>query len=128
MRVVIVDPDLKAGRKLAASVEQLVPSADVLLYAAPDEALAGIGTHSPDVAFVAATVDGLAGPEFLVKARAVTEDPQKRQTKYVGVVDAPSADASIAWVSAGAKLVVAKPVDVLGVRNALRHAAGGIDP
>jgi DNA-binding response OmpR family regulator len=123
MRVVIVDPDLKAGRKLAASVEQLVPSADVLLYAAPDEALAGIGTHSPDVAFVAATVDGLAGPEFLVKARAVTDDP-----KYVGVVDAPSADASIAWISAGAKLVVAKPVDHLGIRNALRHAAGGIDP
>lgn len=128
MRVVIVDPDLKAGRKLAASVEHLLPSADVLLYAAPDEALTGIETHSPDVAFVASTVDGLAGPEFLAKARAVTNDPQKRQTKYVGLVERPDADASIAWISAGAKLVVAKPVDDLGIRNALRHAAGGIDP
>ena len=47
MRVVIVDPDLKAGRKLAASVEKMLPSADVLLYAEPQDALNGIETHSP---------------------------------------------------------------------------------
>src|SRR5256885_14488562 len=123
MRVVIVDPDLKAGRKLAASVGRLLPSVDVLLYAEPDEALRGIGTHSPDVAFVASTINGLAGPEFLTKARAVSDD-----AKYVGVVDQPDADASIAWISAGAKLVVARPVDALGIRAALRQTAGGIDP
>ena len=122
MRVVIVDPDLKAGRKLAASVEQLLPSADVLLYAQPEEALTGIKTHSPDVAFVAPDVNGLAGPEFLAQARDVSDEP-----KYVGLVDKPDADASIAWVSAGAKLVVARPVDTLGIRAALRHTAGGID-
>jgi DNA-binding NarL/FixJ family response regulator len=123
MRVVIVDPDLKAGRKLAASVEQLLPTADVLLYGKPDEALTGIGTHSPDVAFVAPNVNGVAGPEFLAKARGITDNP-----KYVGIVDKPDADASIAWVSAGAKLVVARPVDTLGIRAALRQTAGGIDP
>jgi DNA-binding response OmpR family regulator len=123
MRVVIVDPDLKAGRKLAASVEQLVPSADVLLYAQPEEALTGIKAHSPDVTFVAPDVDGLAGPEFLAKARGISDEP-----KYVGLVDKPDADASIAWVSAGAKLVVARPVDALGIRAALRHTGGGIDP
>src|SRR5207302_1323554 len=88
MRVVTVDPDLKAGRKLAASVEQLLPSADVLLYAQPDEALTGIKTHSPDVAFVAPDVNGVAGPEFLAKARDVSDGP-----KYVGIVDKPDADA-----------------------------------
>ena len=122
MRVVIVDQDLKAGRTLAAAVEQMLPSVDVLLYAQPQEALTGIETHSPDVTFVAPTVDGLAGPEFLAQARAVSDEP-----KYVGMVDNPDADASIAWISAGAKLVVARPVDSLGIRTALRHAAGGID-
>jgi DNA-binding NarL/FixJ family response regulator len=123
MRVVIVDSDLKSGRKLAATVEALLPSADVLLYAQPDEALTGIGTHSPDVAFVGPTVNGLAGPEFVAQARVVSDQP-----KYVGIVDTPDADASIAWIGAGAKLVVGRPVDALGVRAALRNAAGGIDP
>ena len=122
MRVVIVEQDLKAGRTLAAAVEQMLPSVDVLLYAQPQEALTGIETHSPDVTFVAPTVDGLAGPEFLAKARAVNDAP-----KYVGMVDDPDADASIAWISAGAKLVVARPVDSLGIRTALRNVAGGID-
>lgn len=122
MRVVIVDQDLKAGRTLAAAVEKMLPSADVLLYAQPTEALAGIETHSPDVTFVAPSVNGLAGPEFLAQARAVTE-----QSKYVGMVDTPDTDASVAWIAAGAKLVVARPVDSLGIRTALRHAGGGID-
>jgi DNA-binding NarL/FixJ family response regulator len=117
MRVVIVDPDLKAGRTLAASVERLLPSVDVLLYAESQEALTGIETQAPDVAFVAPAV----GPEFLVKARQV-----HGKAKYVGMVDAPDADASIAWIDAGAKLVVSRPVDSLGIRNALRHAAGGV--
>src|SRR5436305_14102486 len=105
MRVVIVDPDLKAGRKLAASVEKMLPSADVLLYAKSQEALTGIEAHSPDVTFVAPDVDGVTGPEFLVTARRKTDDP-----KYVGIVDKPDADASIAWISAGATLVVASSV------------------
>jgi DNA-binding NarL/FixJ family response regulator len=123
MRVVIVDQDLKAGRALAAAVERMLPTVDVLLYAQPQEALTGIETHSPDVTFVAPSVDGIDGPEFLTKARAITDDP-----KYVGIVDTPDPDASIAWIDAGAKLVVARPVDALGIRTALRHVAGGIDP
>lgn len=122
MRVVIVDQDLKAGRKLAASVEKMVPSADVLLYSQPQEALTGIESHNPDVAFIAPQVNGTAGPDFVVQARQVDDKP-----KYVGIVDRPDPDASVAWISAGAKLVVARPVDSLGIRNALRHRAGGID-
>jgi DNA-binding NarL/FixJ family response regulator len=127
MRVVIVDQDLKAGRVLAAAMEQMLPTVDVLLYAQPQEALTGIETHAPDVAFVAPTVNGLAGPDFLARARQVSEGPHKRGTKYVGMVDNPDADASIAWISAGAKLVVARPVDSLGIRTAFRHVAGGVD-
>ena len=123
MRVVIVDSDLKAGRKLAASVEELVPSADILLYGDKRDALTGLAEHKPDVAFIGMTVDGGDGPSFLTEARAANDTP-----KYVGVVDAPSADASIAWISAGAKLVVARPVDQLGIRTALRNTDGGIDP
>ena len=122
MRVVIVDPDLKAGRKLAASVEKMLPSADVLLYAESQEALTGIETHSPDVTFVAPDVNGVTGPEFLANARKKTDQP-----KYVGLVDKPDADASIAWISAGATVVVARPVDSLGIRTALRGVGGGID-
>lgn len=122
MRVVIVDQDLKAGRTLAAAVEKMLPTVDVLLYAQPQEALTGIETHAPDVTFVAPTVDGVAGPEFLQQARAVNDDQ-----KYVGMVDSPDPDASVAWISAGAKLVVARPVDSLGIRSALRHVGGGID-
>ena len=127
MRVVIVDPDLKAGRKLAASVEKMLPSADVLLYAESQEALTGIETHSPDVTFVAPDVNGMSGPEFLAQARTKSEQPQKHETKYVGTVDKPDADASTAWISAGAALVVARPVDSLGIRTALRFVGGGID-
>lgn len=122
MRVVIVDSDLKAGRKLAASVEEMVPGADVLLYGDTEQALTGITTHEPDVAFVATSIGGADGPAFVAEARAANEAP-----KYVGVVDSPSADASIAWISAGAKLVVGRPVDRLGIRTALRHTGGGID-
>jgi DNA-binding response OmpR family regulator len=122
MRVVIVDSDLKAGRRLAASVEEMVPTADVLLYPDAEQALAGISTHEPDVAFVATAIGDVKGPRFVAEARAANDAP-----KYVGVVDTPSPDASIAWISAGAKLVVQRPVDRLGIRTALRHTAGGID-
>jgi len=122
MRVVIVDPDLKAGRKLAASVEKMLPSVDVLLYGESQEALTGIENHSPDVTFVAPQVNGVSGPDFLAKARLKSDEP-----KYVGMVDQPDADASVAWISAGATLVVARPVDSLGIRTALRSVAGGID-
>lgn len=121
MRVVIVDPDLKAGRKLAASVEQVHPSADVLLYAESQEAITGIVEHSPDVTFVAPKVGALDGPTFLAKAHQASASP-----KYVGMVDQPDLDASVRWVDAGAQLVVARPVDKLGVRTALSHTDGGI--
>lgn len=123
MRVVIVDSDLKAGRQLAASVELVVPLADVLLYKTPDEAVAGIVDHEPDVAFIGPAVDGVDGPTFLERARGSSDKP-----KYVGVVDRPDPSASIRWVVAGATLVVGRPVDALGIRMALRHAGGGIDP
>jgi len=45
----------------------------------------------------------------------------------VGTIDKPDADASVAWINAGATLVVARPVDSLGIRTALRGVAGGID-
>lgn len=122
MRVVIVDPDLKAGRRLAASVEQMVPAADVLLYSESQEALTGIVTHAPDVAFVAPQVGALDGPTFLAQAKAVTGEP-----KYVGLVDEADAGASVRWVDAGAQLVVARPVDNLGIRTALRKTAGGVE-
>jgi DNA-binding NarL/FixJ family response regulator len=122
MRVVIVDQDLKAGRKLAASVEKMAPTADVLLYSQPLEALSGIAAHGPDVAFVGPHVNGTAGPDFVVEARKVDDSP-----KYVGIVDAPDPEVSTQWIAAGAKLVVARPVDSLGIRTALRHTGGGID-
>jgi DNA-binding response OmpR family regulator len=121
VRVVIVDPDLKAGRKLAASVEQMLPGADVLLYGESQEALAGIVANSPDVTFVAPQVGALDGPTFLLQAHDVTDGP-----KYVGLVDAPSQEMSTRYVEAGAHLVVARPVDNLGIRNALSHADGGV--
>ena len=123
MRVVIVDPDLKAGRKLAASVEKMLPSADVLLYGESQEALTGIETHSPDVTFVAASTSTACRPRVPGQARNKTTTI----TKYVGIVDKPDADASIAWISAGATMVVARPVDSLGIRTALRGVAGGIE-
>jgi DNA-binding NarL/FixJ family response regulator len=122
VRVVIVDPDLKAGRRLAAAVEEMTPAADVLLYRAGDEAIAGIVAHSPDVTFVAPTLGAVDGPTFLEQAVAVTQDP-----RYVGLVDTPDADASVRWIDAGATLVVARPVDRLGLRTALGHVAGGVD-
>lgn len=121
MRVVIVDPDLKSGRKLAASVGHMVPTADILLYGESREALAGIVEHSPDVTFVAPQVGALDGPSFLAQAHDVSDGP-----KYVGLVDAPSPEMSVRWVDAGAHLVVARPVDSLGIRNALTHTDGGI--
>jgi len=121
VRVVIVDPDLKSGRKLAASVEQMLPSADVLLYGESQEALAGIVANSPDVTFVAPKIGALDGPSFLAQAHEVSDGP-----KYVGLVDAPSPELSLRYVDAGARLVVARPVDSLGIRNALSHTDGGV--
>ena len=122
MRVVIVDPDLKAGRRLAAAVEEMASSADVLLYAAGDEAVAGIVKNSPDVTFVAPAVGALDGPAFLEQVRTVTNEP-----RYVGMVDVPDAQMSVRWIDAGATFVVARPVDRLGLRSALGHIADGID-
>jgi hypothetical protein len=78
--------------------------------------------HSADVAFVAPTVGAVDGPAFLEQARAVTDEP-----RYVGLVDAPDADASVRWIDAGATFVIGRPVDRLGLRTSLGHVASGID-
>jgi CheY-like chemotaxis protein len=121
MRVVIVDSDLAAGRAAAAQVEQLLSSADVLLYDGVDAALAGIGQHDPDVVFVAPRIGDLDGPAFVRRAVEVTGQP-----KYVGIVATPDAEWSTRYVDAGATLVVAAPVQRLDVQFALRHRAGGV--
>lgn len=117
MRVVIVDSDLRNGRGTAATVEQVLSTADVLLYDDTEAALAGITTHQPDVVFVA---PGL-GPEFVRQAHEVNRAP-----KYVGVVATADAEWSTRYVDAGARLVVESPVDVFDVQMALRHRAGGV--
>lgn len=117
MRVVIVDSDLRSGRATAATVEQVLATADVLLYDGAEPALDGIRTHAPDVVIVAPGF----GPSFVRDAHDVTAEP-----KYVGVVPAPDPDWSTRYVDAGAHLVVATPVDVFDVQMALRHRAGGV--
>lgn len=117
MRVVIVDPDLKSGRGTAATVEQVLATADVLLYDEPGAALSGIAAHAPDVVFVAPSV----GPSFVRQARDVSAEP-----KYVGVVPSPDPQWSTRYADAGAHLVVAAPVDAFAVQMALRHRAGGV--
>lgn len=117
MRVVIVDSDLRSGREIAATVEQVLSTADVLLYDDADAALAGITSHAPDVVFVTPSV----GPDFVRRAHDANEQP-----KYVGVVPSPDAEWSTRYVDAGAHLVVASPVEVFDVQMALRHRAGGV--
>jgi len=119
MRVVIADPDLRSGRATAATVEQVLSTADVLLYDAPDAALAGITEHGPDVVIVAPAL----GPAFVRKAHDTDDAP-----KYVGVVAAPDAALSTQYVDAGAQLVVAAPLDAFDVQMAMRHRAGGVKP
>jgi DNA-binding NarL/FixJ family response regulator len=130
VRVVIVDSDLSEGRRSAAQIEQLLPDADVLLYAESDAGLSGIVEHTPDVVLVgprvaraAGAAEGpqLDGPQFLAGATAVSDRP-----KYVGMVTAPDADWSVRYVDAGAKLVVGRPLSRLDARAALRHAGAGI--
>ena len=117
MRVVIVDSDLRNGRTTAGTVEQVLASADVLLYDETDAALDGIRTHSPDVVIVAPS----PGPAFVRAAHELTSEP-----KYVGVVATADAEWSTQYVDAGAHLVVAAPVDTFDVQMAMRHRAGGV--
>ena len=119
MRVVIADPDLRRGRTSAATVEQVLSTADVLLYDAPDAALAGIVEHGPDVVIVAPDL----GPTFVRQAHDKTAEP-----KYVGVVPSPDATLSTQYVDAGAQLVIAAPLDAFDVQMAMRHRAGGVKP
>ncbi|MDQ1694786.1 MAG: hypothetical protein QOJ03_139 [Frankiaceae bacterium] len=122
MRIVITDKVLREGRQLAASIERLLPDADVLLYDDSHEALVGIAEHRPDVVFVAPTVGALAGPEFVSQV----VDVHGLDATVVGVVDEPDADWSQRYVAAGAHVVVQRPVDELGLRVAMRQRAGGI--
>jgi hypothetical protein len=122
MRVVITDSDLKAGRRLAAAVERLVPAADVLLYGDAPEALDGIGAHRPDVVFVAPSVGTVAGPDLVAQVTRL----DGIDATVVGMADAPDPAWSTRYVEAGAGVVVSRPVDDLGIRTALRQRAGGI--
>lgn len=121
VRVVIVDSDLAEGRRSAAQIENLLPDADVLLYDASDSGLAAITEHSPDVVLVGPAVGAVDGPQFLAGAAGVTDRP-----KYVGMVPEPDPDWSARYISAGASLVVGRPLSRLEARNALRHAGNGI--
>ena len=123
MRVVIADPDRRAGRRLAQSIEALLPSADVLLYDDSPTTLAGAADHSPDVVFVAPEVGGVDGPELCRRLAAGRGD-----MTIVGMVDEPDGSWSTRYVAAGAGLVVARPVDDLALRTAFRQRAGGIAP
>jgi CheY-like chemotaxis protein len=122
MRVVITDPDLRAGRRLAADVERLLPSADVLLYADVEAAVEGVCAHRPDVVFVAPQVGGTSGPDLVARLAAI----DALDATLVGIADPPGPDLSMQYVAAGAGLVVARPVDDLALRTAMRQRAGGI--
>src|SRR3954467_9213106 len=119
MRVVIVDADLRAGRKLEGTVEKLLPTVDALLYDAADQAVTGIAEHAPDIVFVAAQLPGTDGPGLVARARETSAAP-----KSVGVVERRDPAWSQRFIGAGAKLVVSRPVDTLAVQTALRHRAG----
>jgi hypothetical protein len=122
VRVVITDSDVRAGRELATSVERMLPAADVLLYDEASAALDGIGTHHPDVVFLAPAVGDVAGPDLAAQVVALDDI----DVTLVGMVDAPDPEWSTRWIQAGAGLVVSRPVDDLGIRTALRQRAGGI--
>jgi DNA-binding NarL/FixJ family response regulator len=123
MRVVIVDRPIKNGRRVAADVENVAPKADVLLYDDPQQALAGVVEHAPDVVLVGARLGAVDGPQFIREASAL--DGMK-SAKFVGVVDKPSAEMSQRYVDAGAVLVVGRPLDATALRAALRHAGDGV--
>src|SRR3954451_24196804 len=102
MRVVITDSDLKAGRELAAAVERIAPTADVLLYSDAPEALDGIGANRPDVVFVAPSVGAVAGPDLVSQVNGL----DGLDATVVGIVDAPDPGWSTRYVAAGAGVVV----------------------
>jgi AmiR/NasT family two-component response regulator len=122
MRVAITDSDLRAGRALAAAVERLVPTADILLYDDAPAALEGIGALHPDVVFVAPAIGSVTGPELVAQVNRLDDV----EATVVGIVDGPDAGWSTRYVEAGAGVVVSRPVDDLGIRAALRQRAGGI--
>jgi DNA-binding NtrC family response regulator len=122
MRVVITDSDQAAAADLAAAVERLLPSADVLVYDDAPQALDGIGEHRPDVVFVGPAVGSVAGPDLVARVSGL----DGLDATVVGIVDAPDPDWSTRYVEAGAGVVVSRPVDDLGIRTALRQRAGGI--
>ena len=123
MRVVIVDKQERSGHELAAQINAVRPDADVLIYAEPQQAVAGVAEQSPDVVLVTTKLGAIDGPQFVEEARGLANG---RRAKFVGVVDKPSPDWSARYVDAGATLVVARPLDSFAVRMALRHAAEGV--
>jgi len=122
MRVLIVDTNAPEGRKLAAQIEDLLPTADVILYKQADGAIAGVSEHRPDVVIATHAPPALDAPDFLSRVRDLPDvDP-----KVVGLLDGPDADLSVRLVDAGATIVIARPVDRTDLRMVLRHRAAGV--
>jgi DNA-binding response OmpR family regulator len=122
LRVAITDADPRTAQELAAAVERVLPTADVVVYDDLPAALDGIAQSRPDVVFVAPAVGDVTGPDVAIRLREL----DGVDVTLVGLVDAPDADWSTRWVQAGAGVVVSRPVDDLGIRTALRQRAGGI--
>ena len=122
MRVVIMDTTEADGRQLAAPIEELLPTADVLLFTDSADALRAVTQHRPDIVMTGHDGDRLDGPAFLDAVR----DLDGVDPKLVGVVDEPDASMSARYVDAGATMVVSRPLDRTDVRLVLRHRAGGV--
>ncbi|MBV9293254.1 MAG: hypothetical protein JO222_12450 [Frankiales bacterium] len=122
MRVVIADSATNEGRRLADAIDRLLPTADVLLYLEPDDAVRGISEHRPDVVFVAPRVEPLDGADLIRQIVAI----ESLDATIVGLVDKPDPDASHRLIDAGAGVVAERPVDVLTLRTAFRQRAQGI--
>jgi DNA-binding response OmpR family regulator len=122
MRVLIVDTDPPEGRRLAAQIEDLLPTADVILYKQADGAIAGVGEHRPDVVIAAHAPPGLDAPDFLSRVREL----QDADPKLVGLLDAPDPELSVRLVDSGVTVVIARPVDRTDLRMVLRHRAAGV--
>lgn len=121
MRVVIVDAGRTTARSLAAQIAQVLPSCDVVVKRTAATAARLLQGAAPDVVFVAPSVGPQAGADVIRDLVAAAPGPT-----YVGLVDAPDPEASVALVDAGAGLVAARPVDRMAVRVALRQQAGGV--
>jgi AmiR/NasT family two-component response regulator len=118
--VVIVESNVRNGRRTAEAVERLVRDVDVLLYTDVGAARAGIEEHGPDVVLVAPEVAGTPGADAVRALREVTA------ASIVALVDEPSPERSTAAVDAGANVVAQQPLGDRDLRTVLRMHGDGI--